>query len=289
MQLQTVEKTKPKATIALQGASGSGKSYTALLLAYGLCGVYEKIAVIETDYRAAHHYSYFGAFNTLTINAPFTPEKFIDAIELCESSGIEAIIIDNLSAEWAGIGGMQERMEEEGPECMHWHQSLLQSIQNSNCHIIATLQTQEAYHLSIKGNRREVEKIGLEPIQQQFIHYYFHTVLSLDMHHKAKPLKDRTSFFEEHSGMVITERTAALFARWCTGLSKTVPLDIQDRINACASVKQLLDLMFQSDMYHEPTMQAFTKRRVEQEGTLHENPIFSLNNHSNNGNHNHRA
>lgn len=289
MKLQIISNERPSAKLAMQGPSGSGKTYSALLLAFGLCGAYEKVAIIETAYNAANHYAYFGKFHTLSLDAPFTAEKFIDALDLCERSGIEVIIIDTLSAEWSGSGGMQERMVEEGTECMFWHQSLLQAIGESNCHIIATLQTKEGYNYSIKGDKREILKFGLEPIQQQGIHYCFHTVLSLDMQHKAKPMKDRTSFFEEHSGQVITEEIAALYATWSTGHKQEVPEDLQGRISSCKTIKELLDLMFQSNMYHEPTMQAFTARRIELEGTLTQNPIISLNNHSTNGNHNHRA
>jgi hypothetical protein len=289
MEIQKIQNDKPRAKVALQGASGSGKSYTALLLAYGLCGAYEKVAVIETDYKSANHYSYFGAFNTLTINAPYKPEKFTDAIDLCERSGMEVVIIDTLSAEWTDIGGMQERMVEEGTECMHWHQSLLQSIQKSPCHIIAIIRSKECFHLSIRGNRQEVQKVGLDPIQQEGIHYHFHTVLSLDMNHKVKALKDRTSFFEEHSDLVITDDIAALYAKWCAGNSMDVSQDLQERINACNSIKDLLELMYQNDLDHQPTVQAFVSRRTVLEGVLDENPIFSLNKHMNNGDFNRRA
>jgi len=289
MELRIIENRKPNAKVTLQGASGSGKSYTALLLAYGLCGAWQKIAVIETDYKAANHYSYFGAFNTLSINAPYTPEKFTDAIELCERSGIEVIIIDTLSTEWAGIGGIKDRLVQEGKSCLDGHYSLLQSIQSSTCHIIATLRTKEGYNLSIKGNRREVQKFGLEPIQQEGIQYYFHTVLSLDMHHRVRSLKDRTSFFEEHGDVIITEEIAALFARWCNSQAKEVLPQLQERINACKSIKELLEVMFQCDVDDRATVQAFIKRRLELEGHLYENPIFSLHKNSINGNHNHRA
>src|SRR4051812_6840745 len=99
MQLQPVKTTRPKARIALQGPSGSGKTYSALLLAYSLTGAFEKVAIIDTD-GAAALYSYFGQFNTLNLASPYSPQKFVEAMELCERSGIEAIILDTISAEW---------------------------------------------------------------------------------------------------------------------------------------------------------------------------------------------
>lgn len=274
--------------LALQGASGSGKTYSALLLAYGLCGAYEKVVIIETSYKAANHYSYLGRFCTLTLSPPYTPERFIDAIELCDRSGIEVIIIDTLSAEWVGSGGMKERISETGKESLIWHQSLMDTIERCKCHLIATLQCHEQYQISRRGNRQEVVKIGLAPMQKSDIHYHFHTVLSLDHLHRAECLKDRTSFFEEHSGMVITEEIAALYAKWC-GSAPAISQDLHRKINACTSVKQLLRLMEVSDTDDSAILQAFRLRRIELEQSLSENPIFSLYQNSQNGTYNHRA
>lgn len=104
MQIQIVSSSTHKAKVALQGPSGSGKTYGALLLALGLTGAFEKVAIIDTD-NAANPYSYFGNFSTLSIGAPYTADKFIDAIELCESSGIEAVIVDSLSDIWMQSAG----------------------------------------------------------------------------------------------------------------------------------------------------------------------------------------
>jgi hypothetical protein len=289
MQLKTVESKPSKVRLALQGPSGSGKTYTALLLAYGLCGAYEKIALIDTDYRTANLYSYFGPFNTVSLSAPFTPQKFNDALTLCERAGIEVIIIDTLSAEWCGSGGIVETLKEEGEEALLWHQSLLEAIKESSCHIIATLQVEEGYRLTIAGTKREVEKYGLRPLQKEDIHYHFHTVLSLDMKHRAKSLKDRASFFEEHNSVVLTEELASLYARWIGEGEKTsVDTTLQERINGCKSVGELLELMFGTEAKEASTLQALLKKRLELEA-LNENPITSLNKFNQNGSDHNRA
>jgi hypothetical protein len=205
--------TDLKARIALQGAAGSGKSYTALLLAYGLCESYKNVAVIETCHRAIAHYQFFGEFQTINIQAPYHTEKFLDALEQCAASGAKVIILDTLSAEWNGAGGTLEQLA-NGEDVMHYHEALLDAIQECPAHIIATLQTTEVYDIVTTKGRREVEKIGLAPLQEDGIHYHFDTVLALDSQHRAKCLKDRTSFFEEHSGKLITEDLAALYPKW---------------------------------------------------------------------------
>ncbi len=49
MQLRKSNRSQAKIRIALQGASGSGKTYSSLLLVHGLCQDWSKIAVIDTE------------------------------------------------------------------------------------------------------------------------------------------------------------------------------------------------------------------------------------------------
>ena len=232
MKLIPVQNRKPKAKMILQGPSGSGKSYSALLLAYALCGAYEKVVVIETCYKAAYPYSYLGAFNTLSLQPPFTPEKFIDAIELCEQSGVETVIIDSLSAEWIGIGGMVERFMEEGDSCLIWHKSLMDTIERSFCHIIATIQLFD--DRAVDANEQGEEEVKRVPTisQHENIYYHFHTALALDSQFRQSVVKDRTSFFLEHPGAVITDQIAGEFAQWCAAPDGSADNWLQQRINA---------------------------------------------------------
>jgi archaellum biogenesis ATPase FlaH len=92
--------------MALQGPSGSGKTYSALLLAFGLCNDWTKIAVIDSENHSSVLYSHLGEYNVLPIQEPFTPEKYMEAIHICEQEKMEVIIIDSVSHEWDGSGGI---------------------------------------------------------------------------------------------------------------------------------------------------------------------------------------
>jgi hypothetical protein len=192
MELKLVSPTTHKAKVALQGVSGAGKTYSALLMAFGLTGSFEKVAVIDTD-NAANLYSYFGNFSTLSIGAPFTADKFIDAIELCETSGIEAIIVDSLSELWKqSEGGGMLNDYPRHQQFLIDNYSLLNVIKRSNCHIICTIRSEEEYRIiNTHYGALQVQKLGLSPIQASDIHYHFNTVLALDMNHKTQVLKDR--------------------------------------------------------------------------------------------------
>src|ERR1035437_1510205 len=108
MQLQIAERKKAKIKLGLQGPSGSGKTYSALLLAYGLCSDWTKIAIIDSENRSANLYANLGKYNVVDLQAPFTPERYIEAINICEKASMEVIIIDSISHEWEGIGGLLE-------------------------------------------------------------------------------------------------------------------------------------------------------------------------------------
>lgn len=104
--------------IALAGASGSGKTLSALRIARGLAGGDDsKIAVIDTEAGRARHYAVasgekpsadrFG-FAHGDLRPPFTPEAYSDAIKAADEGGYEVIVIDSCSHEWEGEGGLHD-------------------------------------------------------------------------------------------------------------------------------------------------------------------------------------
>jgi predicted ATP-dependent serine protease len=104
MQLQQTQRHNVKLRLGISGASGFGKTYSALQLAYGMTGDWSKIAVIDTENSSASLYSDLGNFNVLNLFPPYSPERYIEAIGICEKANIEVIIIDSITHEWQGEG-----------------------------------------------------------------------------------------------------------------------------------------------------------------------------------------
>ena len=100
MELKIASRKRVKIKMQLGGASGSGKTKGALLLAYGITNDWSKIAVIDTENGSASLYSHLGEFNTIDLSAPFSPERYIECIKACEDGGMEVIIIDSITHEW---------------------------------------------------------------------------------------------------------------------------------------------------------------------------------------------
>src|SRR5688500_5846514 len=102
--LRKATRQKAKIRLGLSGPSGSGKTFTALLIASGMT-TWDKIALIDTENGSCDLYSNLGDYSVLPISAPYTPEKYIQALKECEAAGMEVIIIDSITHEWSGKGG----------------------------------------------------------------------------------------------------------------------------------------------------------------------------------------
>jgi energy-coupling factor transporter ATP-binding protein EcfA2 len=106
--------------IGLFGPSGGGKTYSALRLATGIQTVTGgEIYCIDTEARRALHYAYDEKtgkgfkFRHLAFTAPFGPLDYLAAIEHCVMKGAKIVIVDSMSHEHEGPGGVLEMHESE--------------------------------------------------------------------------------------------------------------------------------------------------------------------------------
>ena len=96
--------------IGIVGPSGSGKTYSALRLATGIGG---KIIVIDTEARRSLYYADKFAFEHVDFKAPFGPLDYLAAIKQAVAAGARTIIIDSMSHEHEGPGGVLEQHDTE--------------------------------------------------------------------------------------------------------------------------------------------------------------------------------
>jgi len=100
--------------IGLVSPSGAGKTYSALRLATGIQRVVGgEIFVVDTESRRALHYAEQFKFKHVQFNAPFGPLDYLAAIEHCVREGAKTIVVDSLSHEHEGPGGVLEMHEQE--------------------------------------------------------------------------------------------------------------------------------------------------------------------------------
>ncbi len=98
--------------VGVCGASGSGKTFSALRLASGICGD-KPFAVIDTEAGRSRHYSEMFKFDVGDLKPPFSPDAYADAIKSADEAGYPVIVVDSMSHEWAGEHGVLEMQEEE--------------------------------------------------------------------------------------------------------------------------------------------------------------------------------
>jgi len=196
------ERKKSKLRLALAGPAGSGKTYSALLIAFGLGG---KVAMIDTERGSGELYDYLGEYDVCTLEAPFTPEKYTEAIKEAEKV-YDVIIIDSLSHAWAGEGGLLDIhghiADRSGNSWAAWrqvtprHNELVEAMLQSKSHIIATMRSKMEYTQVEENGKKSIKKLGMNPIQRDGMEYEFTVFFDLDHNHVATASKDRTSLFD---------------------------------------------------------------------------------------------
>lgn len=215
---------KSKLRLALTGPSGSGKTYSALLIAKGLGG---KVAVIDTEHGSASLYADLLNFDTLELTPPYSPERYIAAIQAADKAGYDVLIVDSTTHEWSGSGGCLELNEQtaqakyRGNTWSAWnettprHRKFIDSMLQCNMHVIATGRSKTETSQEDSGNgKKKVVKLGMKTEQRDGFEYEFTCVLDI-VHdsHFAVASKDRTGLFGGDA-LVINEFTGKALADW---------------------------------------------------------------------------
>jgi len=98
--------------IGLAGGTGSGKTYSAMRIAAGISGD-KPFAVIDTEAGRAKHYADQFRFDHGDLAAPFSPQAYTEAILAADAAKYPCVVVDSMTHEWAGEGGVLEMQENE--------------------------------------------------------------------------------------------------------------------------------------------------------------------------------
>lgn len=223
MQLKKATRNQVKLRLGLSAVSGGGKTYSALLMAYGMTSAWDKIAVIDTENGSASLYAHLGDFLTIDFKPPYTPERYIEAIKTCEDAGMDVIIIDSITHEWDGSGGILEISNSmSGNSYTNWakitprHDAFIASLLQSKCHIITTVRRKQDYELTKNGEGKVVPiKVGLKEITREGFEFELTLNLNIESNHFASASKDRTGLFMDKPEFIISEETGKKLIDWC--------------------------------------------------------------------------
>lgn len=109
--------------IGLFGPSGSGKTYTALELAQGIQSVVGgEVVGIDTENRRMLAYADKFRFKHIDFQPPFGSLDYLDALTYAVNEyGAKTVIVDSMSHEHEGPGGMLETHEAEAIRMATWN------------------------------------------------------------------------------------------------------------------------------------------------------------------------
>lgn len=239
--------------MALTGVSGSGKTYSGLLIARGLAGKEGKIAVIDTENQSASLYSDLTPFDTEIIGAPFSVEKYITSIQEAEKAKYDVLLIDSITHAWLQLLDDKANMDARGGNSFqNWnkmtpiHQRFLDAVIQSRIHIISTMRSKQDYILEQNDKGKQVpKKVGLAPVQREGVEYEYTTVLDIDLSHLAIASKDRTGMFSTSIPFQITLETGVKIKEWLkSGISAVSKVDeIKQALISIQNMAQLVDFI----------------------------------------------
>lgn len=202
MLIRKAERKKAKLRLGISGASGSGKTWSALEIAKGMGG---KIGMIDTEAGRGELYGSDFDYDIIRLEAPYSSDRYIQAIKLFEKAGYDILIIDSLSHAWNGPGGVLSTVDAGGGWFAKGGQmgtvqqnALMHSIITSNMHIITTLRAKTEYAIEKDDRGKNVpRKVGLTPTQRDGVEYEFTVFMNMDQNHFATITKDNTKMYDQ--------------------------------------------------------------------------------------------
>lgn len=209
---QKATKEQSKLRLAISGPAGAGKTYSALRIGTFL----GKTAFIDTERGSARLYADRFDFDVLELTT-YEPASFVQAIKAAEDAGYEVIVIDSLSHAWSGEGGVLDQVDRiaklkaqksnkwgDGDKFDAWkeggklHQSLIDAILGSKCHIICCMRAKMEYVRESGANgKATVRKVGMAPVQRDQLEFEFTMFGEMNQEHELMITKTRIAEFED--------------------------------------------------------------------------------------------
>ena len=226
--------------LGLAGASGSGKTYTAMRLASGIAGG-KRFAVIDTENGRASHYADQFEFDVAELREPFTPHAYADAIKAADDAGYPVIVVDSASHEYAGAGGILDMQEAEfermggrdSAKMASWikpkgeHKKMMQRLLQTRAHLILCFRAEAKIEIIKEDGKTKIvpkqSLVGIDgwiPLTEKTVP--FELTVSLLLTPDAPGIPKPIKLQQQHRALFpldkpITEESGRLIAQWAAG------------------------------------------------------------------------
>lgn len=203
--IRRAKRYQVKASIMIEGLTGSGKTGLALCLAHVLSGKdWNKVGMIDTENRSAdlivgqdaHVGEAFGEFMKVDLSEDegYAPVNYLAAAKALNEEGCEAIIFDSTTHAWSRAGGVldlvtkAESLQKTANKFVAWNNpevvlnknALFEMIRNQKYHIITTVRVKEKFGIEVGDDgRNKVKSLGEQQIQTEGLKYEPDLVLSM--------------------------------------------------------------------------------------------------------------
>lgn len=257
--------------VGVYGPSGTGKTFSALRLATGMQRVVGgDIHVIDTEARRALHYADRFKFRHVPFVPPFDPDSYAAALEHCAKRGARVVVVDNMSHEHEGQGGVLEMHEaelhriagddyskRERCKMLAWQRpkaarrKLVHAVLQLGISAVFCFRAKEKLKL---GRGKEPEQLGWMPIaSDEFIFEMTATALLLpgangvptwNPHEPGeramiKRPQQFDALFRQHEGKPLSEDIGEAMARWADGTTGAKVKEYRDALEQAASLDVL--------------------------------------------------
>lgn len=197
-----------KASILIEGLSGSGKSGLALMLGYTLAGNdWTKVFAIDTENKSlplyrdlpTHTGTTFGAFKVgqLSKDIGFKPSNYLAFRDVAIQNGAEVVIKDSISHAWQYSGGILDLVNEakksntryakdsyaawSDETVMKEKNELMELLRHKDVHVICTVRVKEKMEYSTdEAGKTKLISLGEQQIMQADIKYEPDLVLRME-------------------------------------------------------------------------------------------------------------
>lgn len=252
--------------IGFAGGTGSGKTRSAMRLAQGLAQG-KRFAVIDTESRRALHYAGDFDFDHGDMAPPFSPDAYLEAILAADRAGYPVIVVDSMSHEYAGEGGVLDMQEaeldrmagndwhkREACKIAAWikpktqHKRMVQRLLQIRAHLILCFRAEQKVEIAKENGKtviREKQSLtganGWIPICEKNLPYELTAsfLLTADAPGLPKPIKlqeQHKAFFPLNQP--VSEESGQRLATWASGAP---PKDWAQTLTKAQSLPELAD------------------------------------------------
>lgn len=230
------ERKQCKASILIEGLTGSGKSGLALILGQALAGDFEKVFAIDTENNSLPLFSGINSssggkfenfqIGNLTPELGYKPSHYLMFREEAVKAGASVVILDSISHAWQYKGGILDILSEVkatsnnrneyaawgDPRVVKEKGLLFELLRDNRVHCISTVRVKEKMEIGVnEQGKTTVQSLGEQQIMQADIKYEPDLVLHMEeagtatTPPRATVVKSRYAMFTKGESYIFTK------------------------------------------------------------------------------------